>query len=61
MARSGTRMGAERAATIWNHLSVDTGGCVNERTLGKSGYRVSEMGLGCWQLGSDWGAVDEEA
>jgi aryl-alcohol dehydrogenase-like predicted oxidoreductase len=34
---------------------------VNERTLGKSGYRVSEMGLGCWQLGSDWGAVDDEA
>jgi aryl-alcohol dehydrogenase-like predicted oxidoreductase len=28
--------------------------------LGKSGYRVSEMGLGCWQLGTDWGSVDDE-
>jgi aryl-alcohol dehydrogenase-like predicted oxidoreductase len=29
--------------------------------LGKSGYRVSEMGLGCWQLGTDWGAVSDAA
>jgi aryl-alcohol dehydrogenase-like predicted oxidoreductase len=28
--------------------------------LGKSGYRVSEIGLGCWQLGTDWGAVSDE-
>ncbi len=25
------------------------------RTLGKDGFRVSEVGLGCWQLGGDWG------
>lgn len=30
------------------------------RTLGKSGYRVSEIGLGCWQLGNDFGPVSEE-
>ena len=33
------------------------------RTLGKTGVKVSEVGLGTWQLGSaDWGAVsDKEA
>ncbi|MHA7878747.1 MAG: aldo/keto reductase [Saccharospirillum sp.] len=29
-----------------------------QRTLGKTGYRVSEIGLGCWQLGGDWGALE---
>ncbi len=29
------------------------------RRLGKSGYDVSEVGFGAWQLGADWGAVDE--
>jgi aryl-alcohol dehydrogenase-like predicted oxidoreductase len=34
---------------------------VKQRTLGKSGYRVSEIGLGCWQLGNDFGPVSDEA
>ncbi|WP_416305070.1 aldo/keto reductase [Neptunicella sp. SCSIO 80796] len=25
------------------------------RTLGQQGFEVSEVGLGCWQLGGDWG------
>lgn len=25
------------------------------RKLGNTGFRVSEVGLGCWQLGGDWG------
>lgn len=29
------------------------------RRLGKTGYDVSEVGLGAWQLGADWGEVDE--
>ena len=30
------------------------------RELGKSGIRVSEVGLGCWQLGGDFGPIDDE-
>ena len=27
------------------------------RDLGKDSFKVSEVGLGCWQLGGDWGAA----
>ena len=30
------------------------------RTLGKTGYAVSEIGLGCWQLGGEFGPVSED-
>ncbi|MGI9601355.1 MAG: aldo/keto reductase [Acidimicrobiales bacterium] len=30
------------------------------RRLGKSGYDVSEVGLGCWQLGNDFGPVSDD-
>jgi aryl-alcohol dehydrogenase-like predicted oxidoreductase len=30
------------------------------RRLGRTGYEVSEIGLGCWQLGGDFGPVGDE-
>jgi aryl-alcohol dehydrogenase-like predicted oxidoreductase len=30
-------------------------------TLGRTGRPVSVIGLGTWQLGADWGAVDDDA
>ena len=29
------------------------------RTLGRTGRRIGVVGLGCWQLGADWGQVDD--
>ena len=34
---------------------------MNKRTFGKTEWEVSEIGLGCWQLGGDcWGDLDEK-
>ncbi|HEY8356347.1 MAG TPA: aldo/keto reductase, partial [Ramlibacter sp.] len=30
------------------------------RRLGKTGYQVSEIGLGCWQLGEAFGPVNDQ-
>src|SRR4051794_17785717 len=30
------------------------------RVLGRTGRPVSEVGLGCWQLGADWGTVSPD-
>lgn len=32
---------------------------MQQRDLGRTGRDVSAIGLGTWQLGADWGAVDE--
>ena len=31
------------------------------RPLGRTGRSVGVVGLGCWQLGADWGSVSDEA
>lgn len=33
---------------------------MQQRTLGKTGFAVSEVGLGCWQFGGDFGPMTEE-
>ena len=33
---------------------------MEERILGRTGRQVGTVGLGAWQLGADWGEVDED-
>lgn len=33
---------------------------MNTRTLGRTGYEVSEIGLGTWQLGESFGALNDQ-
>lgn len=33
---------------------------MEQRVLGRTGRKVSEIGLGTWQLGADWGEVRED-
>ncbi len=33
---------------------------MESRVLGRTGRSVSVVGLGCWQLGADWGSVDDD-
>ena len=29
------------------------------RTLGKTGYEVSSISMGCWGIGGQWGPIEE--
>lgn len=33
---------------------------MRKRTLGKTGYQISEVGFGAWAIGADWGSVTED-
>ena len=33
---------------------------MKKRKFGKIGWDVSEVSLGCWAMGADWGDVSEE-
>ena len=33
---------------------------IKQRKLGKSGFNIGEIGLGCWQLGGDFGPIDDQ-
>lgn len=33
---------------------------MNYRTLGKTGWKISEISFGAWAIGADWGNVSEE-
>jgi aryl-alcohol dehydrogenase-like predicted oxidoreductase len=32
---------------------------VKSRLFGKTGWEVGEIGLGTWQIGGDWGEIEE--
>jgi aryl-alcohol dehydrogenase-like predicted oxidoreductase len=34
---------------------------VRYRNFGRTGWQVSEIGFGAWQIGGDWGKVDDKA
>jgi aryl-alcohol dehydrogenase-like predicted oxidoreductase len=34
---------------------------VKYRAFGRTGWQVSEIGFGAWQIGGDWGRVDDKA
>ncbi|GGD19566.1 aldo/keto reductase [Sinisalibacter lacisalsi] len=33
---------------------------MRSRLLGKTGFEVSEIGMGCWQLGGDFGPIEDD-
>jgi aryl-alcohol dehydrogenase-like predicted oxidoreductase len=33
---------------------------LNYRTFGRTGWQISEIGFGAWQIGGDWGKVDDK-
>ncbi len=51
--------GASGALHLMGTITAGYGDRVEHRELGRTGRAVSVVGLGCWQLGADWGQVDD--
>ena len=47
-------------ATGWSRNSSGKDGTLEYRDLGQTGMRVSEISLGTWAFGGDWGTVSED-
>jgi len=41
-------------------LNAVDGLVMHKRTLGKGGYEIGDVGLGCWQFGGDFGPMEEK-
>jgi aryl-alcohol dehydrogenase-like predicted oxidoreductase len=52
------KLGEAAPATEWTR-GCERGPWVEQRVLGRMGRSVGVVGLGAWQLGADWGAVDD--
>jgi aryl-alcohol dehydrogenase-like predicted oxidoreductase len=64
LPRSAGRSAAWLARLLWEQEvagSNPAAPTMELRTLGRTGRQVSAVGLGAWQLGADWGAVDDDA
>jgi aryl-alcohol dehydrogenase-like predicted oxidoreductase len=57
--RGAARSSGAPIRAVANASAVATFPMMKLRTFGSTGRRVSEVGLGCWQLGANWGEVSD--